>query len=161
MSETLKTYATQITQSAGDGAGSSDEIIDLTFEYCGDITGDKFDDVRVTLALNPASNSETEDIVGVAFDVNELDKLEILEILRNTSYGSVTTTPPVVVMGANQVSDDPDPQGTLGLLDPGFSTSGGNLGEDGEPYDVGIRFGELGASDGIATGLVCTHHRWG
>ena len=142
MSATLKTYTTQITQSAGDGAGSSIEIIDLTFEYCGDITGDGFDDVQVSLALNPASNSEKEDMVGVAFDVNKLDNLEIVQILLNTSYGSVTTTPPVVVMGENQVSG-------RGPLDPGFSTSGGNLEEDGEPYDVGIRFGELGASDGI------------
>lgn len=45
-------------------------------------------------------------------------------------------------MGENQVSDG-------GPLDPGFSTSGGNLGDDGEPYDVGIRFGELGSDDGI------------
>lgn len=75
MSATLKTYTTQITQSAGDGVGSSVEIIDLAFEYCGDITGDGFDDVRVSLALNPVSNSETEDIVGVAFDVNMLANL--------------------------------------------------------------------------------------
>ncbi len=142
MTATLKTYTTQITHSASDDAGSSVEIIDLTFEYCGDVTGDGYDDVRVSLALNPASNSETEDIVGVAFDVNTLMNLKIVDILRSTSYGSVTTASPVVVMGENQVSDK-------GPLDPGFNTSGGNLGEDGEPYDVGIRFGELGSGDGI------------
>jgi hypothetical protein len=47
------------------------------------------------------------------------------------------------VIDANRVSDG------QGFNDPGFSTSGGNLGENGEPYDVGINFSDQGSGEGI------------
>lgn len=117
-------------------------MINATFEYCHDFTGDGFDDVKVTLALDPSSNSGTEDLIGVAFDVNSIQNLEVVDIQRATANGTLSTFTPTVVIGEDQVSDG-------GPKDPGFNTSGGNLGEDGEPYDVGIKVSDQGSGEGI------------
>lgn len=137
---TLTTYTTQFTQKIGE----TNEIINVTFEYGEDFTGDGKNDVRVTLSLDPSSNSGTEDIIGVAFDIQNdaVTGLTVSDIIRSTGSGTLSTFSPTVVIGANQVADG-------GPLDPGFSTSGGSLGENGEAYDVGIKFSAQGSAEGI------------
>src|SRR5215212_5342912 len=102
--------------------GSSNEKINVTFEYCKDFNGDGLDDIKVSYSLAPESNSGTEDIIGLAFDIqgNALTGLSIplTEITRATANGALSTFTPTVVMGADQISDS-------GPIDPGFSTSGG------------------------------------
>ena len=126
------------------GAGSddtTDEDITATFEYCEDFNNDGFADIRVTLSLTDASNSGTEDIIGVAFDIqgDAVAGLQVTNILRSTTNGTLSTFTPATVIGANSVSDG-------GPLDPGFSTSGGG---SAEPYDVGIKVSDQGSGEGI------------
>ncbi len=130
------------------GAGSddtTDENITATFEYCEDFNNDGYADVRVTLSLTDASNSGTEDIIGVAFDIqnNTVAGLQVSDILRFTANGTLSTFTPISVIGANQVSDG-------GPLDPGFNTSGGG---SAEPYDVGIKVSAEGSGEGIVQGF--------
>jgi len=124
--------------------GSSNEPINASFEFDKDFTGDGFNDMYVTLSLNPVANSGTEDMLGVAFDVGGHDTsgLQIVNIDRSEQSNTQTlsTFNPTVVIGANQVSDD------NGFLDPGFNTTGSG---SAEPYDVGIKFSDQGLSDGI------------
>lgn len=144
---TPTTYTTQFTQKIGD----TEELIHATFEYCQDFTGDGFKDVKVTLSLDSpldlnSTNSGTEDLIGVAFDIRN-DAVAGLTVSNITTATFPNTPPlstfdPTFVIGANQVSDG-------GPLDPGFSTSGGSLGENGEPYDVGIKFSDQGSGEGI------------
>ncbi len=104
---TPTTYTTQITQKVGDTL----EVINVTFEYCADFTGDGFNDVRVTLSLADSSNSGTEDMIGVAFDIQDdaVAGLIVSNITKSTSNGTLSTFEPTVVIGANLVSDG-DPQ---------------------------------------------------
>jgi uncharacterized repeat protein (TIGR01451 family) len=123
--------------------GSSNEPINASFEFDKDFTSDGFNDIYVTLSLNPAANSGTEDMLGVAFDVGGHDTsgLQIVNIDRSEQSNTQTlsTFNPTVVIGANQVSDS-------GPLNPGFNTSGSG---SAEPYDVGIKFSEQGSGEGI------------
>jgi hypothetical protein len=123
--------------------GSSNEPINASFEFDKDFTSDGFNDMYVTLSLNPAANFGTEDMLGVAFDVGGHDTsgLQIVNIDRSEQSNTQTlsTFNPTVVIGANQVSDS-------GPLNPGFNTSGGG---SAAPYDVGIKFSDQGLSDGI------------
>ena len=123
--------------------GSTDEKINVTIEYCEDFNGDGFNDIKITLSIAPESNSGTEDLIGVAFDIQN-DAIptgfEVINIQTDTDNGTLSNFDPTYVFGANQVSD------ANGFLDPGFNTSGG--GSD-EPYDVGIKFSELGSGEGI------------
>ena len=123
--------------------GSSNEPINASFEFDKDFTSDGFNDMYVTLSLNSAANSGTEDMLGVAFDVanNAVSGLQIVNIDRSEQSNTQTlsTFNPTVVIGANQVSDG-------GPLDPGFNTSGSG---SSEPYDVGIKFSEQGSGEGL------------
>jgi len=133
------TYSTLFNQKFG----SSNEPINAVFDFDQDFTGDGFNDIYVTLSLNPAANSGTEDMLGVAFDVGGHDTsgLQIVNIDRSEQSNTQTlsTFNPQVFIGANQVSDS-------GPLNPGFSTSGGG---SAEPYDLGIKFSDQGLSEGI------------
>jgi hypothetical protein len=131
------TYTTQFAEQLG----SSNEVINATFQYCEDFTGDGANDIKVSLSLAPGSNSGTEDMIGVAFDIQNdaVAGLSVTDIQRATANGTLSTFTPTTVIGANQVSDG-------GPLDPGFNTSGG--GSD-EPYDVGIKFSDEGSGEGI------------
>ncbi len=84
----------------------------------------------MTLALAPGSNSGTEDVIGVAFDIQDdaVAGLEITDIQIATDNGTLSSFSASYVIGADLVADN-------GALDPGFNTSGG--GSD-EPYDVGV-----------------------
>lgn len=135
----MTTYETQFNEKLG----ASNEKINVKFEYCEDFNGDGFKDVKVTLSLDPSSNSGTEDIIGVAFDIQNdaiPSNLQVLNIQRSSSNGTLSTYSPTSVIGANLVSD------ANGFLNPGFSTSGG--GSD-EPYDIGIKFSDQGSGEGI------------
>jgi hypothetical protein len=123
--------------------GATNEPINASFEYGQDFTGDGFNDIKVTLSLNGAANSGTEDLLGVAFHLagDAVSGLQIVDIARSEQSNTQTlsTFNPTVVIGANQVSDG-------GPLDPGFNTTGDG---SAEPYDVGIKFSEQGSGEGI------------
>ena len=121
--------------------GGTDEQILITIEYGEDFTGDGFDDIRVTLALAGGSSSGTEDVIGVAFDIQDdaVAGLEITDIQTATEYGTVSTFDASYVIGANMVDSG-------GPLDPGFNTSGGG---SGAPYDIGLMASLPGAGEGI------------
>ena len=61
----MTVYTTQFTQQNG----SSNELIDVTIEYCQDFTNDGYNDIKIALSIAPKSNSGTEDMIGVAFDI--------------------------------------------------------------------------------------------
>jgi len=135
----MTSYSTLFNQQFG----SSNEPINAFFEFDEDFTNDGYNDFRVTLILNGAANSGTEDMLGVAFHVgnNATSGLQIVNIARSEQSNTQTlsTFNPTVVIGANQVSDS-------GPLNPGFNTSGSG---SAEPYDVGIKFSEQGSGEGI------------
>jgi len=135
----MATYSTLFNQKFG----SSNEPINAFFEFDEDFTNDGSNDIKVTLSLNGAANSGTEDMLGVAFHVanNATSGLQIVNIDRSEQSNTQTlsTFNPTVVIGANQVSDS-------GPLNPGFNTSGSG---SAEPYDVGIKFSEQGSGEGI------------
>ena len=134
---TYQSYSTVFSEQLG----GSDEQILVTIEYGADFTGDGFDDIRVTLTLADASNSGTEDVIGVAFDIQDdaVAGLEITDIQTATDNGALSTFSASYVIGADLVADN-------GALDPGFSTSGG--GSD-EPYDIGVMVSLPGSGEGI------------
>jgi hypothetical protein len=126
--------------------GATNEPINAFFEYGQDYTSDGSHDIKVTLNLNGAANSGTEDLLGVAFHVagDATSGLQIpLNRIQRSQQGNaqqtLSTFNPTVVIGANQVSDG-------GPLNPGFNTSGVG---SAEPYDVGIKFSEQGSGEGI------------
>jgi len=133
------TYSTVFNQQFG----SSNEPINAVFDFDQDFTNDGSNDIKVTLSLNGAANSGTEDMLGVAFHVanDATSGLQIVNIARSEQSNTQTlsTFNPTVVIGANQVSDG-------GPRNPGFSTSGGG---SAEPYDLGIKFSDQGLSEGI------------
>ena len=51
--------------------GASDERIKVFIEYGEDFNGDGFNDIKVTLSVDDVSNSGTEDMIGVAFDIGD------------------------------------------------------------------------------------------
>jgi len=134
---TYQSYSTVFSEQLG----GSDEQFLVTIEYGADFTGDGFDDIRVTLTLVDGSNSGTEDVIGVAFDIqdNAVAGLEITDIQTATDNGTLSTFSASYVIGANMVAGN-------GALDPGFNTSGG--GSDA-PYDVGVMASLPGSGEGI------------
>lgn len=114
--------------------GSSNEIINATFEYCKDFDNDGFDDVKVTLTIAGTSNSGTEDLIGVAFDMVNVDfsKLSISNIFNGMAPDSEA---------ASLISQDAVVNNSLG-----FNIEGGGV---DEPYDVAVRFNNPGAGTGI------------
>jgi len=80
-------YTTTYTERLGD----TDEQIEATFEYGADFTGDGNDDIRVTLSFVDGSNSGTEDLIGVAFDIqdNAVAGLSITDIQTATANGAL------------------------------------------------------------------------
>lgn len=113
---------------------STPESIRATFEYCQDFTGDGLDDVKVSFSV---LNDPNADLIGVAFSVNN-DAVSGLSVSQITANG--TAGPYAALIDANRISDNP------GMTDPGFNTTGGT---SEEPYDIGIKFGNQGASDGV------------
>ncbi|HEY9866238.1 MAG TPA: hypothetical protein V6D21_18855, partial [Candidatus Obscuribacterales bacterium] len=137
---TLTTYNTTFTEHNGE----SKESIDLKIEYGADFTGDELDDIRITLALNPASQSGTEDIVGFAFDIQNdaVSDLKIVEPITTAlvpgATSSLSPTTPLTGIAANNVGDGY-------FYDFDLSTNGLNA---LPPYDVGIQLNKGGLGDG-------------
>ncbi|MHA1528641.1 MAG: hypothetical protein ACTSVG_06450 [Alphaproteobacteria bacterium] len=134
---TYQSYSTVFSEQRG----GSDEQFLVTIEYGADFTGDGFDDVRVTLTLTDGSNSGIEDVIGVAFDIqdNAVAGLEITDIQTATDNGTLSSYSASYVIGADMVAGN-------GALDPGFNTSGS--GSDA-PYDVGLMVSLPGSGEGI------------
>jgi len=135
----MTSYSTLFNQQFG----ASNEPIHADFDFDQDFTGDGFNDIHVKLSLNAGANSDTEDMLGVAFHVanNATNGLDIVNIVRSEQSNTQTlsTFTPTFVIGPNQVSDS-------GPKNPGFNTSGSG---SAEPYDVGIKFSEQGSGEGI------------
>ena len=139
----MEIYSTLFNQQLG----QSNEPIHAVFDFGQDFTADGSHDIKVTLSLNAAANSGTEDMLGVAFHVagEAVNGLEIpLNLIQRSQQGNagqtLSTFTPAVVMGANKVSD------ANGFINPGFSTSAPG---SAEAYDVGIKFSDGGLSEGI------------
>ncbi len=120
--------------------GASDEVIKVTIDYGEDFDNDGLDDIRVTLGVEDGSNSTTEDMIGVAFDIqnNAVAGLDIEDIDISSSLDSsnTSTATPSYLIDADRVSN-----GTLGL-----NISGGGV---DAPYDVAVKFNDGGSGDGI------------
>ena len=138
---TYQSYSTVFSEQLG----GSDEQILVTIEYGADFTGDGFDDIRVTLTVAEGSNSGTEDVIGVAFDIQDdaVAGLETTDIQTATDNGTLSTYGASYVIGADMVAGN-------GVLDPGFNTSGGG---SGAPYDLGVMVSLPGSGDGIVQSL--------
>lgn len=127
---------------------STDEAYDVKVEYGVDHNGDSFDDIRVTITQTSGTNSGTEDILGVAFDLNSLpagtviDTADVTKGLKpgeTNSGATVSTFDTTSGIDPGNVSDD-------GPTNPGFNTSGGTT---QEPYDAFVKVSESGSGEGI------------
>ena len=87
--EAMTTYETTFVEQLG----ASDEVFYVLIEYCEDFTGDGYDDIKVTLTLADGSNSNTEDLIGIAFDIagNNVTGLEIENIERYVLPGALVS----------------------------------------------------------------------
>uniref|UniRef100_A0A383WE23 DUF11 domain-containing protein n=1 Tax=Tetradesmus obliquus TaxID=3088 RepID=A0A383WE23_TETOB len=135
--------------------GTSNEAIVAVFEHGEDFTGDSKNDIRMTFSVAAASNSGTEDLRGVVFDVT-------LPAggLAGLTVGNVTKQPLTAAAAAGQklstaaifkqvnINKIGDNQG---MVDPGFTIAGtsGGQGQVNEPYDVGVKVSDQGAGEGI------------
>ncbi|MEQ8756428.1 MAG: hypothetical protein RID09_23340 [Coleofasciculus sp. G1-WW12-02] len=139
-------FTTQFTTQLG----ASNELINVTIEYGQDFDNDGFNDLKVTLSLDPSSNSGTDDLLGVAFDINSIYNpdalnLQILNIQRSeqSNTQSLSTFAPTSVIGEEKVTDNSNLVTGGNNLDPGFQVDGA------EPFDIGIKFSEQGSGEGI------------
>ncbi|MEQ9623412.1 DUF7507 domain-containing protein [Coleofasciculus chthonoplastes] len=139
-------FTTQFTTQLG----ASNELINVTIEYGQDFNDDGFNDLKVTLSLDPSSNSGTDDLLGVAFDINSIYNadalnLQILNIQRSeqSNTQSLSTFAPTSVIGEEKVTDNSNLVTGGNNLDPGFQVDGA------EPFDIGIKFSEQGSGEGI------------
>ncbi|MGA8895180.1 MAG: hypothetical protein WB539_07720, partial [Planktothrix agardhii] len=126
----------------GTPLGQTQERINATFEYDQDFTGDTYNDIKVTLELESADNSGTEDMIGIAFDINNdaVSNLAIQNIQRSTENGTLSTFPPISYITTNGV-----PSNGQNAI-PGFLV---DVPADGIKFDVGIQFSDGGSGEGI------------
>ena len=115
--------------------GSSDEQIKLVIET-GDFDGDDLNDIKVTLSVDDISNSGTEDMIGVAFDIGDDSLISSLGL----DIKSITTdsaTPNIdYTIGQDVVT------GNFGAI----NIAGGGV---DIPYDAAVQFNKGGFSNGI------------
>ena len=126
----------------GTQLGETQERINATFEYDHDFTGDTYNDIKVTLELESADNSGTEDMIGIAFDINNdaVSNLAIQNIQRFTENGALSTFPPISYITTNGV-----PSNGQNAI-PDFPV---DVPTDSINFDVGIQFSDGGSGDGI------------
>lgn len=148
--------------------GTSNEVINARVTNCDDLwpsAGDGFTDVMVELSLASASNSGTEDIIGIAFDIQNdavQTGLTIVNITRTTTAGSLSTFTPVFQIAANRIiGNGGGPAVTCaapGCFSMGFSIEGAkdpnataelSPGYVDKPYDIGIQVSAVGSGEGI------------
>lgn len=138
---------------------SDEEYAQITFEYCEDFTNDGKDDVRITIDLlapgsGDSTNSGTEDIRGVVFDLNSTAGLVISDIERSTYQGTLSDATATWDIQSGGVSDNNNPEASYepnetngdGPVHPGFSTSGSGT---QEPYDAVVYTSDQGTGEGI------------
>ncbi|NEP86372.1 MAG: hypothetical protein F6K18_05795 [Okeania sp. SIO2C2] len=130
--------------------GSTDEAIDVVIGYGADFNGDGLKDIQVTLRVADASNSSTEDMIGVAFDIDDQNLINTLGLTIDdiTTYanGNSGTSDSVInspVAGTDFIIG-PDAVDSNNLL--GVNLSGGGV---DRPYDALVKFGNGGQGDGI------------
>jgi len=127
--------------------GASDEVIDVLVEYGADFDGDGFNDIKVTLGVASGSNSGTEDIIGVGFDINDsfANQSSLVSGLRINDVTTIAQTGATVLNKIDEgTSTNLDSFGVFRNAnniddnDPGFPLGGA------EPFDIGIRFSDGG-----------------
>ena len=115
--------------------GHSDEQIKVVIET-GDFNGDGLNDIKVTLSVDDISNSGTEDMIGVAFDIGDDSLINSLGL----DIESITTdsaTPNIdYTIGQDVVTGN---FGAINIAGGGVDTS----------YDAAVQFNEGGYSNGI------------
>ncbi len=115
--------------------GTSDEQIKVVIET-GDFNGDGLNDIKVTLSVDDISNSGTEDMIGVAFDIGDDSLISPLGL----DIESITTdsaTPNIdYTIGQDVVTGN---FGAINIAGGGVDT----------PYDAAVQFNEGGSGDGI------------
>lgn len=130
---------------------STDENFDVQIEWGHDFGGDANNDTKVTITLQNASNSGFEDVLGVAFDINDVN----IDSLAGVSITGITKGLTGAADGSQFVSTFTDTSGVdmgnvadsgPGVTDPGFNTSGGTT---QEPYDAFVKVSDNGAGEGI------------
>ncbi|WP_134239642.1 hypothetical protein, partial [Okeania hirsuta] len=130
--------------------GSTDEAIDVVIGYGGDFNGDGFKDIQVTLRVADASNSSTEDMIGVAFDIDDQNLINTLGLTIDdiTTYANNNSGTSDSVISSPVAGTDfiigPDAVDSNNLL--GINLSGGGV---DRPYDALVKFGNGGQGDGI------------
>lgn len=139
----MPSYTTQFKTKLG----ASDEVIDVLVEYGADFDGDGFNDIKVTLGVASGSNSGTEDIIGVGFDINDslTDQSSIVSGLRINDVTTIAQTGATILNKIDEgTSTNADSFGVFRNAnnidgnDPGFPLGGA------EPFDIGIRFSDGG-----------------
>lgn len=126
----MQTYTTQFIEQIG----TTDERIDVTLEYCQDFNGDGLDDIKVTLSVAEESNSGTEDMIGVAFDIQDDSLISDLGLsIEAIESGSPNTDS---ILGPDVVTGN---FGAINIQGGGVDT----------PYDAAVQFNLGGAGDGI------------
>jgi len=125
--------------------GASDEVIDVLVEYGADFDGDGFHDIKVTLGVASGSNSGTEDIIGVGFDINDSFDNQSSRVsgLRINDVTTIAQTGATILNKIDEgTSTNADSFGVFRNAnnidgnDPGFPLGGA------EPFDIGIRFSD-------------------
>jgi uncharacterized repeat protein (TIGR01451 family) len=116
--------------------GSSDETIQFTIAYGADFNGDGFNDIKVTLKVAEESNSGTEDMIGVAFDIGNDSLISSLG-LNITGITTNLVSPEIqYIIGQNVVTGNFED----------VNIAGGGV---DAPYDVAIQFNKSGQADGV------------
>ncbi|KAF5837477.1 hypothetical protein DUNSADRAFT_4279, partial [Dunaliella salina] len=141
-------YCTSFAQLATQ-AGSTNEIVNLQLDYGVHFStpGNGRNELRISLSLDPSSNSGTEDLIGIAVkDVHQPAPadLEVRNITTGTlpqATNPLSSTQPVSLIAYGQIDQRTDlPGGELKI------TGWGGL---PTPYDMVVTTNLQGSNDGI------------
>lgn len=123
----------------------------MVIEYGGDLDGDGLNDIRLTFALDKMSNSDTEDMIGVAFDMYKEsgtfpNDLNVRNLQVSSKYGgSVVPKVPVGVW----IDPGEIPCKKDSGCKPTFNIEGKKT-LVLSPYDLAVQFGDKGSGrDGV------------
>ncbi|WIA41519.1 hypothetical protein OEZ86_008890 [Tetradesmus obliquus] len=123
-------------------SGTTDEKYDVKIEHCADFNNDNKDDIKITVTIDPTSDSGTEDCEGVAFDIKDgvtipsgLTVTGITLLAKKAGANSFTT--PRFLVGQDIVTKQND-LGMDAAGDAAIKT----------PFDVAVNANAGGAGDG-------------
>jgi len=125
---------------------STDENILIDIHYGADLNGDGYDDLKVVLAIDEASNSGTEDMIGVAFDLFETGTFPVGMAIDDIFIAPDTLGQFQTAAAATWFIK---PNGIPDLVCPGFNVEGGAVGIV-SPFDAAVNF--EGATQGCGGG---------